>query len=70
MNPRTQRQILIRESAEQIPLFTQTGRGGKMMAIKPRKMSEVHIVLFCLSGRADGMSFLVEKVVDRMAGDK
>jgi hypothetical protein len=40
----------MRESAEQIPHFTQTAMGGKRMAIKPRKISDVHmlIVVFAL----------------------
>jgi len=37
------RQMLMRESAEQIPHLTQTAIGGNMMAIKPRKRSEEHI---------------------------
>jgi len=41
-----QRQILMRESAEQMPHLTQTAIGGKRMAIKPRKRSEEHIVMF------------------------
>jgi hypothetical protein len=59
-----QRQMLIRESAEQIPHLTQTGmivsmfsvgvgniggdilpaRGGKRMAIRPKKISGEHIL--------------------------
>jgi hypothetical protein len=45
MNPSMQRQMLIRESAEQIPHLTQTAMGGKRMAIRPRKMSVEHILL-------------------------
>lgn len=41
--PRQHRRMLISESAEHIPRFTHTARGGKRMAIKPRKMSEEHI---------------------------
>jgi len=33
------------ESAEQRPVLTQTARGGKRMAKRPRKMSEVHILV-------------------------
>ena len=36
--------MLIRLSAEQMPLFTQTARGGKIMATRPRKMSLPHIL--------------------------
>ena len=36
--------MLIRLSAEQMPLFTQTARGGNKMATRPRKMSLPHIV--------------------------
>lgn len=36
--------MLIKLSALQRPLLTQTAMGGKMMAIKPRKTSEPHIV--------------------------
>jgi len=45
MNPRQHRRMLMRESAEQRPVLTQTARGGKRMAIKPRKMSEEHILI-------------------------
>lgn len=38
-----QRQMLIKESAEQMPRLTQTARGGKRMAIKPRNKSVEHI---------------------------
>lgn len=44
MKPRTQRRMLMMESAEQMPRFTQTGSGGKRTARKPRKMSAEHIV--------------------------
>lgn len=37
--------MLITLSAEQIPRFTQTAIGGKMMAIKPRKMSLPHMLI-------------------------
>lgn len=36
--------MLIRLSAEQMPLLTQTARGGKIMATRPRKMSLPHIL--------------------------
>jgi len=36
--------IFMRLSAEQIPLFTQTASGGKMMATRPRKMSLPHML--------------------------
>lgn len=36
--------MLMRLSAEQMPLFTQTASGGKRTAIRPRKMSLPHIV--------------------------
>lgn len=36
--------MLIRLSAEQMPLFTHTARGGNKMATRPRKMSLPHIV--------------------------
>ena len=36
---------LIRLSAEQRPRFTHTARGGKKMAMTPRKMSLPHMVL-------------------------
>ena len=70
--PRTQRRILMRESAEQMPRLTQTGktvshrkqkgchgwewclpgRGGKRMAMTPRKMSaEQHMIAIELSLR-------------------
>lgn len=32
------------ESAEQMPALTQTARGGKRIATRPRKMSKEHIV--------------------------
>lgn len=32
------------ESAEQMPHLTQTAIGGKRMAMRPRKMSDEHIV--------------------------
>lgn len=35
----------MRESAEQRPRLTHTARGGKRMAIRPRKMSLPHILL-------------------------
>lgn len=37
--PKQQRQMLMRESAEQTPRLIQTAMGGKRMAIKPRKIS-------------------------------
>jgi hypothetical protein len=36
--------MFMRLSAEQIPLFTQTASGGKMMATRPRKMSLPHML--------------------------
>ena len=36
--------MLIRLSALQMPLLTQTASGGKMMAMMPRKMSLPHII--------------------------
>jgi len=38
------RRILMMESTEQMPRFTQTARGGNRMAIKPRKISDEHIL--------------------------
>ena len=46
MNPSMQRQILIRESAEQIPHLIQTAMGGKRMARRPRKISVEHMLLW------------------------
>jgi hypothetical protein len=46
--PNMQRQMLIRESAEQIPHLTQTAIGGKRMARSPRKISVEHIVMGCM----------------------
>jgi hypothetical protein len=43
MKPRQQRQMLMSESAEQIPRFTQTASGGNRIARRPRKMSVEHI---------------------------
>jgi len=40
IKPRTERKMLMNESAEQIPLLTQTGRGGNIRARTPRKISE------------------------------
>lgn len=48
MNPSMQRQMLIRESAEQIPHLTQTAMGGKRIAIRPRNMSVEHILMVCI----------------------
>ena len=41
--------MLIKLSALQMPLLTQTARGGKRMASKPRKMSLPHMMLVGLS---------------------
>ena len=49
MNPSMQRQMLMRESAEQIPHLTQTAIGGKRMAMRPRKMSVEHILKVCIA---------------------
>jgi len=48
-----QRQMLMRESAEQMPHLTQTAIGGKRMAIKPRKRSEEHIAMFVTVSSVD-----------------
>lgn len=37
--------MLIRLSAEQRPLLTQTAMGGNKIAIRPRKMSLPHMVV-------------------------
>lgn len=37
--------MLMMESAEQMPHFTQTGSGGKRMANRPRKQSAEHMVM-------------------------
>lgn len=39
-----QRAMFMRESALQIPRFTQTAMGGKRMAMRPRKTSLPHMV--------------------------
>ena len=39
-----QRRMLMMESAEQMPHLTQTAMGGKRMAMKPRKMSDEHMI--------------------------
>jgi len=39
-----QRRMLMMESAEQMPHLTQTAIGGKRMAMRPRKISDEHIV--------------------------
>ena len=39
-----QRRMLMMESTEQMPRLTQTAMGGKRIAMRPRKMSGVHIV--------------------------
>lgn len=36
--------MLIKLSAEQRPLFTQTASGGKIMAMRPRRMSLPHML--------------------------
>jgi hypothetical protein len=41
--PSMHRRMLMMESAEQMPHLTQTAMGGKRMAMRPRKMSDVHI---------------------------
>lgn len=45
IKPKQRRRMLIRESAEQIPRFTQTGSGGKRMARMPRKRSVEHMAM-------------------------
>ena len=42
--PRTQRQMFMRESAEQMPRLTQTAIGGKIKAIRPSKRSDEDIL--------------------------
>jgi hypothetical protein len=41
--PSIHRRMLMMESTEQMPRLTQTARGGKRMAMRPRKMSGEHI---------------------------
>jgi len=45
-HPRQHNANEIRESAEQIPRLTQTGRGGKRTAKTAKKQSEEHIISF------------------------
>lgn len=54
------RRMLITESAEQIPHLTQTARGGKRMAMRPRKISAEHIS--GVSDEVSGMYVLVFEV--------
>jgi len=49
MKPSMHRQMLMRESAEQMPDLTQTAIGGKRMATRPRKRSEEHILIVASS---------------------
>lgn len=51
----------MKESAEQMPVLTQTGSGGKRMAKKPRKMSVEHIVVLVVLCNQDAARIQVQR---------
>jgi hypothetical protein len=57
-----QRAMLINESAEQMDVFTNTARGGKMMARMARKQSEPHMVAVAFGIVAEGGGLVRRKL--------